>query len=511
MLHGQVRVMVLILTLLTLFVGTFATSGLWAAPEERAEAEARTVLGSRVRGIGYDALSVPVDLYWAEDIAKIGTSDLGIALQRLSPSFHTKRNHLGDGGLFHTAILRGMSADHILVLINGKRRHNISFPRPLTFTTGFGTTGVDLRSIPIAAIERVEVLRDGAATHYGSDAIAGVINIILKDSNKESQVSAMGGITSHGDGQRLSSSLNLGYSLGDGFVNTTLELATQGRTDRAYDTRSVDLNGTHPDHPPRKGVLGEPEYDHISVMVNAGLPINANNNIFAFGGYSLREGLSAGGWRDPVWAEDRMLAPLHPDGFLPFEKSKTADLSITAGWVASYKGWEVETSVQTGRNQFDFGATNSINASWGAEWVNDYMSKNGGRAPSIQEVIAHAGPTSVDSGGTLLTQHSANIDVTGALDFGSRVINVAFGGEYRREDFNLRAGELASWSCGSTAMAMAMDKDIRIRIRLRIRIRIRIIIRIIIRIRRIIRIIRIIIRIIRRIPLAGVRLLEPLA
>ena len=131
------------------------------------------VVGTRVRGVAVEDLAVPVDVYDIQEITTTGSEDLlTVALQKTSPSFNSKRNALGDGGLFHTAALRGMSADHTLVLVNGKRRHSISFPRPLE-TAGQGTTGADLRAIPLAAIERIEVLRDGAATQYGSDAIGG--------------------------------------------------------------------------------------------------------------------------------------------------------------------------------------------------------------------------------------------------------------------------------------------------------------------------------------------------
>ena len=443
-----------------IFISIFSSATLFGAEKTTEDLENLTVLGSRVKGAAYDELSVPVDLYWADDIAKVGSTDLGVVLQRLAPSFQTKRNNLGDGGLFHTAILRGMSPDHTLVLINGKRRHNISFPRPLTFTTGFGSTGVDLRAIPIAAIDRIEVLRDGAASQYGSDAIGGVINILLKDdSNDELNLTMTGGLTSEGDGQNLSSSINWGHSLFNrGYLNTSLEVSTHGKTDRAYDTRDIDPNGNPPGHPARKGVLGEPEYNNIGVFANMGLPINANNDFFLFGGYSTREGVSSGAWRDPLWAADRILAPLHPDGFLPLEKSTTQDFSLTAGWETSYGGWDIETSLQTARNKFDFGTKNSVNASWGAEWVEDYVEKTQS-LPSNQEVITNAGPSSVDSGGTVLAQNSLNLDMTKSIELGHRVFNVAIGGEYRRENFNLRAGEVASWSCGSALVDKDKDGD----------------------------------------------------
>ena len=173
------------------------------------------VIGTRVRGVAPENLSVPVEFYDVEEMTTTGTSDLAVALQQVAPSFNSQRNALGDGGLFHSALLRGMTPNHTLVLVNGKRRHSISFPRPLE-TALQGTTGVDLRAIPIAAIERIEVLRHGAVPQYGADAIGGVINIVLKEDAEESIASLEAGVTGEGDGERYGLSANVGLPLGYG-------------------------------------------------------------------------------------------------------------------------------------------------------------------------------------------------------------------------------------------------------------------------------------------------------
>jgi len=188
-----------------------------------------SVIGTRVRDVAQSDLAVPVDVYDAETITATGTTDLAVALQKVAPSFNSKRNTGGDGGLFHSAVLRGMSPDHTLVLINGKRRHRISFPRPLQ-TAETGTTGVDLRAIPVAAIARIEVLRDGAASQYGSDAIGGVINIVLKETADESTAAIYSGLTQEGDGKRIGATANVGILIGiDGALNITAEGFEQGR------------------------------------------------------------------------------------------------------------------------------------------------------------------------------------------------------------------------------------------------------------------------------------------
>ena len=237
------------------------------------ELEELVVIGTRVRGVAPENLSVPVEVYDIEEMKTGGTSDLAVALQKVAPSFNSQRNAIGDGGLFHSALLRGMTPDHTVVLVNGKRRHSISFPRPLD-TALQGTTGVDLRAIPLAAIERIEVLRHGAVSQYGADAVGGVINIVLKEEAGESTAGAEAGVTGEGDGERYGASANIGLPLGPrGSLNLTLELFDQARTDRAFETGHLDPLGPNPPSVQRKVVLGEPEYDFKALFFNAAVPL----------------------------------------------------------------------------------------------------------------------------------------------------------------------------------------------------------------------------------------------
>lgn len=408
------------------------------AQQGATELEEVVVLGARTRGTAYEDLAVPVDVYDAEDIAEIGSTDLGVVLQRIAPSFNSKRNSLGDGGLFHTAQIRGMSPDHTLLLVNGKRRHGISFPRPLE-QAGQGTTGYDMRSIPVEAIERIEVLRDGAAAQYGSDAIAGVINIVLRENGDESTASAYYGMAEEGNEGRYTVAANVGIPAANGgAVNITLEYAEQDRMDRAFDTSHLDVGGPHDPPIGRKIIFGEPEFDATSMFLNGSLPMMEGIELYAFGGWSKRNGVSSGAWRDPVWAPARMVGTLHPDGFAPLEESEVEDRSLTVGFLTDTGGWDYDVSFGFGSNAFDFGAANSINASWAADW----LARNPGA--TVEQINENAGPTSGDSGGTELSNFTLNADVSG--QFGS--VSTAFGAEWREERFRIRSGDYASWGCG---------------------------------------------------------------
>ena len=408
------------------------------------------VIGTRVRGVAPENLSVPVEFYEIEEMTTTGTSDLAMALQQVAPSFNSQRNAIGDGGLFHSALLRGMTPDHTLVLVNGKRRHSLSFPRPLD-TALQGTTGVDLRAIPLAAIERIEVLRHGAVSQYGADAVGGVINIVLKEDAAESTASLEAGVTGEGDGERYGASANVGLPLGsEGALNLTLELFDQGRTDRAFETSHLDPNGPNAPSIERKVVLGEPEYDVKALFFNAAVPLEGDaGELYAFGGWSVRNGLSSGAWRDPVWAEPRLVGPVYPDGFLPFEKSTSEDIAATAGFRSDLDKWNYDLSLSYGANTFDFGAIDSINASWAARWLQRQLEQ--GRTLSDitpADIIANTGPRSGDSGGTKLETWSLDAETTGEFKLGTRTIDAALGAGYRQERFRIRAGDFASYGCG---------------------------------------------------------------
>ena len=404
------------------------------------------VVGSRAGIADPTSLPVPVDIYGSEEIARMGEVDLGEVLGRLAPSFNSARLSAGDGAALHVATLRGMNGDQVLVLVNGKRRHPAAFAKVLA-AVGQGTTGTDLRAIPVHAIKRIEVLREGAASQYGSDAIAGVINIVLKDDAEGVTASSYFGQTSRGDGTRLLTAANAGVALADGFLNLTMEVARQAAADRAG--RAPTCFGPNPDYAPcadggkvlRLQRNGEPDYEGASFMANAAIPLGESWELYGFGGYSGREAVSDGLYRKADWVP-RNVSYVHPDGFFPVEESELTDGSAVGGLRGTVGDWSADASLGFGRGRFGFGAANSINPSYAAE----YLAQNPGADGAA--IAANAGPTDVYSGSLNVRQWSLNADATRDLEFGSTPAFLAVGGAFRRDSYWMEAGDRASWACG---------------------------------------------------------------
>ena len=451
----------------TAFLGACGLSALAAAQTEvRIFREGGDLIEEIVVGVGSRAreesrayeLPVPVDLYSEFDIENAGEVDLGAVLTKLSPSFNYSRNSIGDGGLLFPATLRGLSPDQTLVLINGKRRHSMAWLRVLDGVIGWGTGGTDLRAIPAASIARVEVLRDGAAAQYGSDAIAGVINIVLKDGAEGGEVSFYGGTGGGADGDRLGAAFNAGFPLGaGGFLNITGEWHDEDALQRNGGNGGLD-----PNFQDELIVDSSPAYDNLAFLVNAELPVGSASELYAFGGWSQREGNSSGAYRfrhnywqglssgDSTWDSiipafvnfhERNTHPVYPNGFLPYEESTIEDFSAALGLRSQVAEWDIDLSAVYGRNEFGFGVSNSINASVGAQYVRD----NPGAG--LAEIVANAGPRSGGSGGILFDQLTFNFDARRVLEAGP-LTAVAVGLEHRVEDYRQKAGDVASWSCG---------------------------------------------------------------
>ena len=331
------------------------------------------VVGSRAGVADPATLVVPVDIYGAEEIARLGEVDLAEVLGRIAPSFNSTRFSAGDGAALHAATLRGMNPDQVLVLVNGKRRHGVAFAKLLA-VSGYGTTGTDLRAIPVHAIKRIEVLREGAASQYGSDAIAGVINVVLKDDASGVNATTYLGRTSRGDGMRLLTSANAGVSLGRGFLNLTVEAARQEVTNRAG--AAPTCFGPSESYGPCAGggkVVqlqrnGEPDYRGAGLMLNAAIPVGESGEFYAFGGYSDREAVSDGLYRKADWVP-RTVSHVYPDGFFPLEESDLTDRSAVAGLRGELGEWGGDLSFGFGEGRFGFGAANSINPSYAAEYL----------------------------------------------------------------------------------------------------------------------------------------------
>ena len=408
--------------------------------------EIEVVVGSRAGVADPATLPVPVDIYGAEEIARLSEVDLAEVLGRIAPSFNSTRFSAGDGAALHVATLRGMNADQVLVLVNGKRRHGVAFAKILA-AAGQGTTGTDLRAIPVHAIKRIEVLREGAASQYGSDAIAGVINVVLKDDAAGVSATTRLGRTSRGDGATLVSAFNAGVPLGDGFMNVTVEVARQEVTNRAG--AAPTCFGPDPSYGPCADggkVIplqrnGEPDYEGAGIIANLAIPFGESAELYAFGGYSGREAVSDGLYRKADWVP-RNVSYVYPDGFFPVEESEMTDYSAVTGVRSEMGDWSGDFSLGLGSGRFAFGAANSINPSYAAEYLAGHPGADGA------SIAAHAGPRSTFSGGLNQRQWTWNADLTRGVEVGDTPGLLALGGAVRRDSYWMESGDRASWACG---------------------------------------------------------------
>ncbi|AOW19680.1 TonB-dependent receptor [Urechidicola croceus] len=393
---------------------------------------------------------VPVDVIDVSEIAaNTGKVEVNDILQYAAPSFNATKQS-GSDGADHIvpASLRGLGPDQTLVLINGKRRHQSSLVN-IFGTRGRGNSGTDLNAIPAASIKRIEVLRDGASAQYGSDAIAGVINIVLKDKTD----GLTGGITYGAystkvggdfaqqifdtqdgwdpelfniegknrldgkdksfDGETVQIDLNYGVEIGKngGFINFTTELLSKENTLR-------------PSFSWRKG-YGSAGVDGFNFMINAAVPVDDNTEIYAFGGRNFRDTNANAFSRDSFEDGDNRSVPsIYPNGFTPRITSQITDVSVSAGVRHEMaNGWNVDFNNTYGKNFFHYYIKGSNNAS-----------------------MQNASPTDFDAGGHYLSQNTTGLDFTKYLEDVASGLNLAFGMEYRTENFGIFAGEVASYA-----------------------------------------------------------------
>ena len=385
----------------------------------------RTVLSS----------TVPIDNISTQELKLTGQPTLDKMLTYKVPSFNSTNQTISDATAhFDPADLRGLGPSRTLVLVNGKRKNQSALVY-INDTPGKGEVGVDLKSIPAAAIERVEVLRDGASSQYGSDAIAGVINMILKKNVKYTSVNINSGVTTEGDGFSIGVDVNTGLSVGDngGYMNLTLGYYQQEETNRAGEPGEDVLFGVMADDPdfgqwlsdnPDLGMtVGQPELKKLDMFFNIGLPSsNGNTTFYTFGGFTSRQGKSFALYRAPYWVPDPFFL-LHEEGteyqgFQPTFETDVRDNNNTVGLEFMLGGFDGDISGTYGRNAVDYEVNNSLNPALGA-----------------------SSPTSFDVGAYSFSNLIANLDFS--RDFGQ--ISVAFGGELREETFRSIAGQAASY------------------------------------------------------------------
>lgn len=397
------------------------------------------VLGSRAKNRTAAETAAPVDIIRVEQIERTGARELGQLLQMLEPSFNFSRTTISDGtDILRPATLRALGPDQVLVLINGKRRHQQALVN-VQQTVARGSAGTDINAIPVTAIERIEVLRDGASAQYGSDAIAGVINIVLKRQTKETQLFFEAGETRKGDGEVLHGGLNTGFELGDdGFINLSVEYRDRGETNRAgKDTLRVN--------PPRVTQrIGDADATDAYLWVNGGLGLGAGE-LYWFGGLSQRKGDSSGFFRSA--GDGRTVPDLYPDGFLPNLITTVDDASLAVGYRAPLSDtWDWDVSINHGRSKFGFHERNSVNVSWWYE--------------PLGTGIYGQSPTSADTGTLKFDQTTFNLDFRGTIDIGSsEPLSLAVGGEYRSENYAIEAGDPVSYTYGRTNNPAIVIRD----------------------------------------------------
>ncbi|HEY0020968.1 MAG TPA: TonB-dependent receptor [Longimicrobium sp.] len=393
--------------------------------------EAVVAVGTRRPDRTVTDATVPVDVLTAADIQATGLTETAQIIQRLAPSVNFPRATVSDGtDHVRPATLRGLAPDQVLVLVNGKRRHNSALVN-VNGSVGRGSTAVDLNAIPASAIERIEILRDGAAAQYGSDAIAGVINIVLKQGGRrEALLSA--GQTTEGDGRVLQLAGTGGRDFGEaGFVSLSVELRDRENTNRSLpDTRQQYFPGD-PRNNNRARVnhrQGDSDSRDAGLFLNAAVPLGPVVEAYAFGGLSRRDGEAAGFFRRANDA--RTVRSIHPDGFLPLISTTIVDGSGVAGVRGTAAGFRYDLSGVYGRNTFAFDVLNSNNVSMGNDSPTDF----------------YAGTLRFD-------QATANLDLSRELALGlPDAVNVAFGAEYRRDGYGIEAGDEASYKNGGVAI-----------------------------------------------------------
>ena len=384
------------------------------------------------------ASAVPVDVIDMRELVATGPqTDLTQLLNYSVPSFNSTRQTSADGAdHVDPSSLRGLSPDQMLVLVNGKRRHTTALIN-LLGSRGVGNVGYDLNTISSNAIDRLEILRDGAAAQYGSDAIAGVMNINLRADRTGGNVLVNTGITSAGDGLSTLLSVNKGFQLGPkGFLNLTGDVDYRGATTRQYsrninswpvfsnDQRVEDstlvANGkTYADY---KQINGDAKIRNYRVLYNMGVPVSSKVQVYSFGGYNYRRGQAVAPWVLPSAQPNDIVDNIFPLGYQPNINTRIYDASGAAGVTADLGQWKLDASHVVGLNRMHYDVSNTLNSTLGV-----------------------ASPTQFDAGGLQFQQNVTNATISRLFPNALAGTNLAFGTEYRIENYEIFAGEEASW------------------------------------------------------------------
>ncbi|MBA6225271.1 TonB-dependent receptor [Colwellia sp. MB02u-18] len=419
---------------------------------QESEIEKIAIIGSRVAGRSAEELPVPVDILSAEALANTGQTEVGRMLQAIAPSFNFSSSSISDGSdALRPATLRGLGPDQTLVLINGRRRHQASLIH-INTSVGRGTAGTDMNAIPAASIKRIEVLRDGAAAQYGSDAIAGVINIVLNDASEGGKVAVSYGEYSEGDGETTNVDLTKGFNLGDnGYLNTTLNFRDRGLTNRAGLHGSCQFSGCT-DLPNGHLLLGDPreatasrstfrigdaDSSQFGLTINTGYELG-NGELYGFITYSNRDNESAAFFRHNNNTGGNALLQdgdaTIPSGFLPKINTEIKDFSYNMGYQTGFSdGSSLDFSYTYGQNNIDYVTSDTINSSY----ANSLRYSSSLTADEIRSSI----PREASAYGLELSLQTLNLDYTQDYEF----FSLAMGAEIRTDQFIVTAGDEYSY------------------------------------------------------------------
>lgn len=435
---------------------------------------------------------LPVDVLSAEDLGSTGQLTFDKALQYRVPAFNTVQTPVNDAtSLLDPYELRNMGPSRTLILINGKRKNTSALIYTQT-SPGRGETGADISAIPPDAIKRVEILRDGASAQYGSDAIAGVMNIILKDDKSQGSVTLRTGITGEGDGEMVGISLNNGANILDqGFVNYTVDFSKVALASRSgkvsaegeagdFGAALVDVENFLDEMPDAGNINGSPETTAAKFLVNGGVGINDNTNVYFNGAYIYKKVNSFANYRTPYWrtlADYPYLADFFGDGtpasykgYVPTFDGDLNDYNATLGFKSTKNGWNSDFSLTLGGNKQTYTVRNSHNRNTagvrnpdtfvgdldgdGTVYVGPAYDLNGDLTIDPNEGVEllqgslkymENSPVTFRAGGTRFNHVVGNIDISKSL---SDVVSLSFGSEFRSETFEIIEGDVASYEAG---------------------------------------------------------------
>ena len=413
-----------------------ALSGTAVAQDADAQAQTRAkdlstviVTGTRADNRTESSSLTPIDVVSAKVLQQTGTNELTTALARIIPSLTFPRPSAADtADSQRPAQLRGLSPDQVLVLVDGKRWHSGA----IIVTNGVlgrGSQAVDLNTIPMAAVDHIEVLRDGASAQYGSDAIAGVINVVLKKGAEDGDVEITGGQYSAGDGQIWQGSANFGLPLNNdkGWLRFSLQEGNQNITNRAGVDRRRPQDGV-------RQRFGDPAVRDHNLFLNSQYDLTPGVQLYAFGHYGKRKSTSTAFFRS---VDNANSAPtIYPDGYLPLENADSTDQSLVLGLRGKTAGgWRWDVSGNYGANRVSYATENSVNRAL----LNDVGSS----------------PSRFHDGILKATQQAFDIDLAKELSVGwlPNPVTLAFGAEYLRQSYSIAAGDPASYYVGTSGVS----------------------------------------------------------